>query len=62
MAIGACADLVVQPFGALIVGFLAGAISVWGFDIVSVNSIYKQISQFYFGIQKRGQYNYAIPI
>ena len=36
MAIGACADLVVQPFGALIVGFTAGAISVWGFDKVSV--------------------------
>jgi len=35
VAIGACADLVVQPFGALIVGFTAGAISVWGFDKVS---------------------------
>jgi ammonium transporter Rh len=36
VAIGACADLMVQPFGALIIGALAGMLSVIGFEIVSV--------------------------
>jgi ammonium transporter Rh len=35
VAIGACADLMVQPFGALIIGALAGMLSVIGFEIVS---------------------------
>ena len=42
VAIGAAADLVVQPFGALIVGCLAGILSTVGFDIITVSNPYKQ--------------------
>lgn len=35
VAIGACADLMIQPFGALIVGGLAGILSVVGFELVT---------------------------
>jgi len=35
VAIGACADLVIQPYGALIVGFIAGCISVYGYDKIT---------------------------
>lgn len=35
VAIGAVADLFVQPFGALIIGAVAGAISVTGFQFLS---------------------------
>ena len=36
VAIGAVADLFIQPFGALIVGSVAGALSVLGFQFMSV--------------------------
>jgi len=35
VAIGACADLIVEPFGALIIGGCAGIISTWGFEFAS---------------------------
>ena len=38
VAIGAVADLFIQPFGALIVGSLAGIVSVLGFEYVSVKT------------------------
>ena len=37
VAIGACADLMVQPHGALIVGAIAGVISTLGFSYVTVS-------------------------
>lgn len=36
VAIGAVADLLIQPYGALIVGTVAGAVSVLGYEFVSV--------------------------
>ena len=38
VAIGACADLIVEPFGALIIGASAGIISTWGFKYASVST------------------------
>jgi len=35
VAIGACADLVVQPYGCLIVGGIAGIISTLGYDLIT---------------------------
>jgi len=35
VAIGACADLIVEPFGALIIGTGAGLVSTWGFKYAS---------------------------
>ena len=39
VAIGAVADLFSQPYGALIVGSVAGSVSVLGFEFVSVSFI-----------------------
>ena len=39
VAIGACADLMVQPWAALLVGTIAGTISVYGFDEITVSCI-----------------------
>ncbi|XP_030765050.1 ammonium transporter Rh type A [Sitophilus oryzae] len=35
VAIGASANLMVEPFGAILIGFLAGALSVFGYKIIS---------------------------
>uniref|UniRef100_A0AAR5QIN7 Ammonium transporter AmtB-like domain-containing protein n=2 Tax=Dendroctonus ponderosae TaxID=77166 RepID=A0AAR5QIN7_DENPD len=35
VAIGACAHLMVQPFGALLIGMIAGFLSVYGYNTVS---------------------------
>merc|ERR1712088_538537 len=35
VAIGACADLVVQPYGCLIVGAFAGVVSTLGYDYIT---------------------------
>ncbi len=35
VAIGANADIIVQPFGAMIVGFIAGTVSSFGFAYLS---------------------------
>ena len=37
VAVGAVADLAVQPWAALVIGGLAGIISVAGFDLLSVS-------------------------
>ena len=42
VAIGGCADLMIQPWAALLVGTIAGTISVYGFDKITV-SIFKKI-------------------
>ena len=39
VAIGAVADLMVGPWAALMIGTIAGTISVVGFDIISVNEM-----------------------
>merc|ERR1712045_706872 len=43
VAIGACADLMVQPWAALLVGTIAGTISVYGFDEITpaINKYFK---------------------
>ena len=38
MAVGAAADLIIQPYGALIIGSIAGLVSVFGFEYVSVRA------------------------
>ena len=35
VAIGAVADMVVKPYGALTIGTIAGAISVIGFEVIT---------------------------
>ena len=42
VAIGGCAHLMIQPWAALLVGTIAGTISVYGFDKITV-SIFKKI-------------------
>ena len=37
VAVGAVADLVLQPWAALVIGSLAGILSVVGFDLISVS-------------------------
>lgn len=39
VAVGAVADLYVQPFGALIIGAVAGTISVIGYEFFTVSMI-----------------------
>ena len=39
VAIGACADLVVQPYGCLIVGSIAGIVSTVGYSYITVRII-----------------------
>ena len=39
VAIGAAADLFIQPYGALIVGTIAGAVSTLGYDYITVTHI-----------------------
>lgn len=36
VAVGAVVNLMIQPSGALIVGMIAGALSVFGFEILTV--------------------------
>ena len=43
VAIGACADLMVQPWAALLVGTIAGTISVYGFDEITVCIFLKKL-------------------
>jgi ammonium transporter Rh len=35
VAMGVAADLVVSPYGAMICGFFAGVISVWGYKYLT---------------------------
>ena len=37
VAVGSVADMVIQPWGALLIGFCAGFISVVGYRIISVS-------------------------
>ena len=37
VAIGACADMLVQPYAALIIGFVAGGWSVFGYHYITVS-------------------------
>ena len=41
--IGACADLVVEPYSALIIGTIGGSISTLGYEYLSVkiNTVFK---------------------
>ena len=36
MAVGTAADMMVQPFGAVLIGSVAGVVSVVGFGIITV--------------------------
>lgn len=37
VAVGTCADMNIGPFGAMIIGFIAGIISTVGFKFLTVN-------------------------
>ena len=37
VAVGAVADMVIEPWGALLIGFCSGAISVLGYTYLSVS-------------------------
>lgn len=39
VAVGSIADMMIQPWGAILVGFTAGSISVFGYKYLSVSSI-----------------------
>ena len=38
VAVGSVANMVIQPWGALLIGFLAGFISVVGYRFISVST------------------------
>ena len=37
VAVGACADMVIEPWGALLIGSFSGVISVLGYTFLSVS-------------------------
>ena len=39
VAVGSVANMVIQPWGALLIGFLAGFISVVGYEFISVSTL-----------------------
>ena len=45
MAIGAVADMLVQPYAALIIGSVAGALSVFGYEYITVGENKKERSR-----------------
>ena len=40
VAVGACADMVIEPWGAVLIGCCSGAISVLGYKFLSVSLAY----------------------
>ena len=39
VAVGSIADMVLQPWGAILVGFTAGSISVFGYNFLTVSTL-----------------------
>lgn len=39
VAVGSVADMVLQPWGAVIIGFIAGLVSVVGYKFLSVSGV-----------------------
>ena len=37
VAVGACADMVIEPWGAVLIGCISGIVSVLGYTYVSVS-------------------------
>ena len=37
VAVGACADMVIEPWGALLIGCVSGVVSVLGYKFLSVS-------------------------
>ena len=44
VAVGAVADMVIEPWGALLIGFCSGVISVLGFTFLSVSELYHVVN------------------
>jgi ammonium transporter Rh len=40
VAVGSVADMVIQPWGAMLIGFSGGLISVVGYKLISVSQLY----------------------
>ena len=38
VAVGSVADMVLQPWGAILIGFLSGMVSVLGYQFISVSN------------------------
>ena len=44
VAVGAVADMVIEPWGALLIGCCSGVISVLGFTLLSVSELYHVVN------------------
>ena len=42
VAVGTCADLIIRPWGAIVIGMVAGVISTLGYAYVTVKQLFKQ--------------------
>ena len=60
VAIGACADLVVQPYGCLIVGAFAGVVSTLGYDYITVSNFIKTYSSVDWNLNQIKKYVIAL--
>jgi len=38
VAVGACADMVLEPWGAVLIGCISGVVSVLGYSFLSVST------------------------
>ena len=54
VAVGAVADLMIQPYGAMIAGSLAGMISTFGYQVVQVTELRCHVT--YGGCNKNNLY------
>ena len=43
VAIGACADMVIEPWGAVLIGCISGIVSVLGYSYLSVSQFFTTI-------------------
>ena len=41
VAVGAVADMILTPFGALVMGMIAGSVSTIGYEFISVREAFK---------------------
>lgn len=50
VAVGTCADLIIRPWGAILIGMLAGVLSTLGYAYVTVR--YGLVESFFLFIKK----------
>lgn len=46
VAVGSCANLMVQPYGAIIIGIIAGVLSVFGYTKLSVSILVFNLNKY----------------